>query len=151
MSNMMWRYWARVLRRRAPRRFSFAIYWQAPDRWHSCGLCSRTGQPCRQARVISSPGSVAQPRAEATDLGEVSAILHVAPLAAAVAAGVFKQPAAILAAALAQPRQIARGQIFRRRIHHAPQRPIQSVLRLGPLPSEFLIVRRQPKVTACDG
>jgi len=45
--------------------------------------------------------AASQTRAEATDLCQVSAILHVAPLAAPVSAGVFKQPAAFFATTLA--------------------------------------------------
>ena len=49
-------------------------------------------------------------RAEATDFSQIAAGLHDAPLTAAVATRIFKEPAAILAAAFSQPQQVARRQ-----------------------------------------
>jgi hypothetical protein len=47
---------------------------------------------------------------EAPYLGQVAAVLHRAPLAAAVAAAVEEQPAAGVAPALPQARELWRGQ-----------------------------------------
>src|SRR5204862_5788972 len=82
----------------------------------------------------STLAGAAQTDAKSTDLCQVPAVLHVAPLAAPVSAGILEQPTAFLTSALSQTRQVPRGQKHTRRMRNRPKHPIQRNPAANPLP-----------------
>lgn len=77
---------------------------ETETRWDGCqsGLARGARNPSNASSSRSSltPTAASQTCAEATNLCDISAVLHVAPLAASVSARVFKQPATFFAPTL---------------------------------------------------
>src|SRR5258705_5276338 len=94
--------------------------------------------------------SVSQTTTKSTNLRQIPAILHLAPLAAPVSACIFKQPAAFFATTLSQARQVPSSQKLSSRKGYRPEHPIQRSFAADPFPRKPNRHVSQPFMSPCS-